>query len=133
MARKSVIAAARPQTGSTLWRVPAIIAVLALLLIVMGRCAGRTVDLQDRKQGAAVTVDATGIQTWGQFFACYPLPDAYVKVAVMRQYASGDAAGRPPSRVRIPLEADGKAISASEAGWLTALRTETAVCPVTPK
>jgi hypothetical protein len=132
MVRKSVIAAARPRAGSSVWRVPAAVAVLALGLIVLGRCAGRTVDLQARKQGAAVTVDATGIGTWGQFFACYPLPDAYMKVSVIRQYASDDA-GPPPSRVRIPLEADGKAISQAEAGWLTALRSQTAVCPVTPK
>jgi len=133
MARKSVIAAARPRTGSTVWRVPAAIAILALILIVLGRCSGQTVDLQDRKRGAAVTVEATGMESWGQFFACYPLPDAYMKVSVIRQYASDGKPGKPPQRVRIPLEADGKAISAAEAGWLTALRSPSVVCPVASK
>jgi hypothetical protein len=133
MVRKSVIAAARPRSGSSAWRVPALIAVMALGLIGLGRCAGQTVDLQAQRQGAAVTVDATGMQSWAQFFACYPLPDAYMKVSVIRQYASAADPGHPPHRVRIPLEADGKAISQSEAGWLTALRSTTAVCPLTPK
>jgi hypothetical protein len=133
MARKSVIAAARPKTGSTVWRVPAMVAVLALVLIVLGRCSGQTVDLQARKQGAAVTVDATGMESWGQYFASYPLPDAYMKVSVIRQYASDGKPGKPPHRVRIPLEADGKAISSAEAGWLTELRASSVVCPVAPK
>lgn len=133
MARRSIIASARPKAASSSWRLPVLVAVMALGLIALGRCSGRTVDLQTQRSGAAVTVDATGIESWAQFFACYPLPDAYVKISVIRQYASGGDPGHPPSRVRIPLEADGKAISAAEAGWLSNLRSSSVVCPVAPK
>jgi hypothetical protein len=133
MARRSVIAAARPRTDTSRWRLPVLVAVMALGLVVLGRCAGRTVDLQARGSVGAVTVDATGMDSWAQVFACYPVPDGYMKIAVMRQYATHDDPGRPPSRVRIPLEADGKAMSAVEAGWLSDLRSSSVVCPVAPK
>ena len=133
MARRSIIASARPQAASSRWRLPVMVAVMALGLITLGRCSGQTVDLQGQRSGAAVTVDATGIESWAQFFACYPLPDAYVKISVMRQYASGGDPGHPPSRVRIPLEADGKSISSAEAGWLSDLRSSSVVCPIAPK
>ena len=133
MARRSVIASARPKTASSGWRLPVLVGLMALGLVALGRCAGQTIDLQARKAGAAVTVDATGKESWAQFFACYPLPDAYVKISVMRQYASDADPGHPPARVRIPLEADGKAISQAEAGWLSDLRSSSVVCPVAPK
>jgi hypothetical protein len=133
MARRSIIASARPKAASSGWRLPVLVGVMALGLIALGRCSGQTIDLQARKSGAAVTVDATGIESWSQFFACYPLPDAYVKISVMRQYASDGDPGQPPSRVRIPLEADGKAISQAEAGWLSDLRSSSVVCPVAQK
>ena len=133
MARRSIIASARPRASASAWRLPVLVAGMGLGLIGLGRCSGQTIDLQARKLGAAVTVDATGMENWAQFFACYPLPDGYMKISVMRQYASGGDPRRPPSRVRIPLEADGKAISQAEAGWLSDLRSSSIVCPVAPK
>ena len=133
MARRSIIASARPKAGTSSWRLPGLVAVMALGLIGLGRCSGQTIDLQARNLGAAVTVDASGMESWAQFFACYPLPDAYMKISVIRQYEADGDSGRPPSRVRIALEADGKAISQAEAGWLSDLRSSSVVCPVAPK
>ncbi|CAN5308593.1 hypothetical protein BH10PSE2_BH10PSE2_24480 [soil metagenome] len=131
MARRSRIVPPRASALSSAhgWRPVGLVAILAMTLVVLGQCSGRTVDLRAEAHGDAVTVDGRGATNWSQFFACYPVADGFLKVAIMRQYSNGADAKSPPERVRIPLDAAAGTMTQAEAGWLSGLRAGPATCP----